>query len=131
MDFEAHWKKVIDKEALLQAELRRNLQRDLLAEFETMKAKVQKIADDRLARDGKNIDAKFAEHAIQFLNTTIVFHPRSGDDASGLSSSIKVTQGPRGPIEYFGARLKNNDLVWQIDGGVVAFRTDQLLDVLL
>ncbi len=42
MDFEAQWRKVNEKEALLLAEQRRNLQRDIAAEFEKMKSRVEK-----------------------------------------------------------------------------------------
>jgi len=131
MDFETQWKKVVEKEALLQAELHRNLQRDILAEFEQMKSRVQQIDKDMIKSGIKGIDAKVSKQSIQFLNTNISFYYRDGDDSSGISSSIQVTQGSRGPREYFGVRSKDGEITWQIAGGIVIFKTEQLLEVLI
>ena len=93
MDFEAQWKRVMEKDALLQAALRQNLQRDISAEFEKMKTAVEKINESRILRGMKDMDVKLSELSIQCLNTTISFHFRAGNDPRALSSSIQVTQG--------------------------------------
>jgi hypothetical protein len=128
---EAQWKKVIERQAQLQTALQQKLQQDILAEFEKIKARVQKIDQDLVERGGKGIGVTVSEQFVQFSNTNIAFHYRSNDDSSGMSSSIQVTQGKRGPIEYFGVRSRNGEITWQIASGTVIFMTDQLLQMLI
>jgi hypothetical protein len=128
---EAQWKKVIERQALLQAELQQKLEQDILAEFEKIKEKVQKIDNDLIHSGVKGIGATLSEQSVQFSNTKIAFHSRRNDDKSGMSSSIQITQGKRGPIEYFGVRSRDGEITWQIASGKVVFLTDQLLQMLI
>jgi hypothetical protein len=131
MDLEAQWKKVIERQAQLEAELHQKLQQDILAEFEKIKASVLKIENDLVQSGSKPIVAIVSKHSVQFSNTTISFTDRSTGDHSGRCSSIHVTQGKRGPIEYFGARSHGGEITWQLASGTVIFRTDQLLEMLI
>lgn len=126
-----HWKQAVAKDALLQAEIRKRLQKDISAEFDSLKNKIQNIDDELIQSGSKSIGASLHEKSVQFTNTEIVFCFRIGDDPKAKSSSIQVTQGKRGPIEYFGVRAKSGEITWQSASGTVVFETDQLLAMLI
>ena len=128
---DAQWKKVIERQAQLEAELQQKLQQDIFAEFEKIKARLQKIDNDLIKSGGKGIGITLSEQSVQFSNTTIAFQNRSNENYKGKTSSIHVSQGKRGPIEYFGARSRDGEITWQLPSGTVIFKTDQLLEMLI
>jgi len=127
----AKWKKAVERDAQLQIELRQKLGQEILAEFERMKELVKKIDSNLTNGKKQGIKPRFTDKSILFTNTQIQYFYREPEDPSKKTSSILVTQGKRGPIEYFGARERNGAMYWKNASETVVFKSEQLLELLI
>lgn len=116
------------EQATALAKLEESMPKAILEEFKRMGQRLERMEASLSKEEGINL--AISEQNIKFLDVNISFRPRT-NQLTDKTSSIHITKGGAGPVEYFGIRNNANQIIWRQEEAKKNYSTEELLGTLI